>query len=131
MDKVVVDAPCTGSGTWRRRPDAKWRLRKENLETRLREQEEALSQAAQFVRPGGMLVYITCSVFPEENENQIYSFIDDNSTFEILSAGEVWQDLFGFDNLQPWSSDMKSVTLTPASTKTDGFYFCVMRNVQC
>ncbi len=127
MDKVVVDAPCTGSGTWRRRPDAKWRLTKENLETRLREQEEALSQAAQFVRPGGILAYITCSVLPEENESQIYSFIDDNPGFEILSAGEVWQEIFGFDKLQPWSSDMKSVTLTPASTKTDGFFFSVMQ----
>ncbi len=127
MDRVVVDAPCTGSGTWRRRPDAKWRLTRENLETRLREQEEALSQAAQYVRPGGVLCYITCSVFPEENENQVYSFIDDNPGFEILSAGEVWQDLFGFDNVQPWASGMKSVTLTPASTQTDGFYFAVMQ----
>ncbi len=127
MDRVVVDAPCTGSGTWRRRPDAKWRLTRENLETRLREQEEALSQAAQYVRTGGVICYITCSVFPEENENQVYSFIDDNPGFEMLSAGEVWQDLFGFDNLQPWSSDMKSVTLTPASTQTDGFYFAVMQ----
>lgn len=130
MDKVVVDAPCTGSGTWRRRPDAKWRLTKENLETRLREQEEALSQASQFVRPGGVLVYITCSVLPEENESQIYSFIDDNPVFEVLSAGEVWQELFGFENLQPWSSDMKSITLTPASTKTDGFFFSVLQRKQ-
>ena len=130
MDKVVVDAPCTGSGVWRRKPDAKWRLTQQNLEIRLREQEEVLSQAASFVRPGGILAYITCSVFPEENENQLYSFIDDNAGFEILSAGEVWQDLFGFDNLQPWSSDMKSVTLTPASTQTDGFYFSVMQRKQ-
>ena len=127
MDKVVIDAPCTGSGTWRRRPDAKWRLSKETLETRLREQEEVLSQGAQYVRPGGVLAYITCSLLPEENESQIYSFIDDNPGFELLSAGEVWQDLYGFENLQPWSSDMKSITLTPASTNTDGFYFAVMQ----
>ncbi len=127
MDKVIVDAPCTGTGTWRRRPDAKWRLTKENLETRLREQEEVLSQAQQFVRPGGLLVYITCSVLPEENESQIYAFIEDNPSFEMVSAGEVWQDLYGFENLQPWSSDMKSITLTPASTNTDGFYFSVLQ----
>jgi len=130
MDKVVVDAPCTGSGTWRRRPDAKWRLTKEILETRLREQEEALSQASIFVRPGGVLAYITCSLLPEENESQVYSFIDDNPGFELLSAGEVWQDLYGFDNLKPWSSDMKSITLTPLSTQTDGFYFAVMQRKQ-
>ena len=126
MDRVVVDAPCTGTGTWRRRPDTKWKLTKEQLETRLVEQEEALSEAAPFVRPGGYLVYITCSVLPEENEGQITAFMEDNPEFELLSAGEVWQDLFGYDKPQPWSSDMKTVTLTPASTNTDGFFLAVM-----
>lgn len=126
MDKVVVDAPCTGTGTWRRRPDAKWRLDQKNLETRLQQQEEVLSEAAPFVRPGGHLIYITCSVLPEENENQIYSFIEDNPQFELVSAGEVWEELFGHDKPAPWSSDMKTVTLTPASTDTDGFFFSVL-----
>lgn len=127
MDKVVVDAPCTGSGTWRRRPDAKWRLSRDQLDVRLREQEEVLSQAIAFVKVGGFLIYITCSIFPEENEGQIYAFLDENPSFELVSAGEVWQDLFGFDKRQPWSSDLKSITLTPASTNTDGFYFAVMQ----
>ncbi len=127
MDKVVVDAPCTGSGTWRRRPDAKWRLSREQLDVRLQEQEEVLSQAISFVKVGGFLVYITCSVFPEENEGQIYAFLDENPSFELVSAGEVWQDLFGFDKPQPWSSDLKSITLTPGTTNTDGFYFAVMQ----
>lgn len=126
MHKVVVDAPCTGSGTWRRRPDAKWKLTAENLAERVREQEEALSEAAPFVRPGGFLIYITCSVFPEENEAQVYAFCEDSPEFELVSAGEVWQDLFGFEKAQPWSSDMKTITLTPASTNTDGFFFSVM-----
>ncbi len=126
MDRVVVDAPCTGSGTWRRRPDAKWRLGPKNLETRLKEQQLALKQASAYVRPGGYLFYITCSIFPEENEDQIYAFCQNNETFELLSAGEVWQDLFGFDKKQPWSSDMNSLTLTPASTETDGFFFAVL-----
>ena len=126
MDRVVVDAPCTGSGTWRRHPHAKWKLSKEMLETRLTEQEEVLSEAAPFVRPGGYLVYITCSILPEENENQINSFIEDNPQFELLSVGEVWQDLFGFNKSQPWSSDMKTVTLTPGSVDTDGFFIAVV-----
>ena len=126
MDRVVVDAPCTGSGTWRRHPHTKWKLTKEMLEQRLTEQEEVLSEAAPFVRSGGFLIYITCSILPEENENQIASFTEDNPQFQMLSAGEVWQDLFGFDKRQPWSADMKSITLTPASTGTDGFYFAVM-----
>jgi 16S rRNA (cytosine967-C5)-methyltransferase len=126
MDKVVIDAPCTGSGTWRRRPDAKWRLSEENMAMRMQQQDEVLSQGSTFVRPGGYLIYITCSVFPEENENQVYAFCEDNPDFEILSAGEAWQEIYGFDKLQPWSSDMKCITLTPASTHTDGFFFAVM-----
>ena len=126
MDRVVVDAPCTGTGTWRRHPHAKWKLTREMLETRLTEQDEALCEAAPFVKPGGFLVYITCSILPEENENQITSFIDDNPQFELLSVGEVWQDLFGFDKPQPWSSDMRTVTLTPLSVNTDGFFIAVL-----
>lgn len=63
VDRVLVDAPCTGTGTWRRRPDTKWRLTQKNLEERLAQQEEALAGAAQFVRPGGHLIYVTCSSF--------------------------------------------------------------------
>lgn len=126
FDRVLVDAPCTGTGTWRRRPDTKWRLTDKNLEERLAQQEEALASAADFVRPGGYLLYVTCSVLPEENENQVYGFCEDNPSFEILSAAEVWMDLFGTDKPQPWSADMKTVTLTPASTDTDGFFFCAM-----
>ncbi len=127
MDRVVVDAPCSGSGVWRRRPDAKWRLTPEALEKRLEEQRAVLQEAAAFVKPGGYLCYITCSIFPSENEGQVYQFLEDaEEQFELLSAGEVWQDLFGFDAPQPWSSDDCSVTLTPATTQTDGFYFAVL-----
>jgi 16S rRNA (cytosine967-C5)-methyltransferase len=126
FDRVLVDAPCTGTGTWRRRPDTKWRLTEKNLEERLAQQEEALASAANFVRPGGYLLYVTCSVLPEENENQVYGFCEDNPDFEILSAAEAWEDLFGTDKPKPWSADMKTVTLTPASTDTDGFFFCAM-----
>ncbi|MGB7287534.1 MAG: RsmB/NOP family class I SAM-dependent RNA methyltransferase [Salaquimonas sp.] len=127
MDRVLIDAPCTGSGTWRRRPDAKWRLTPDTLEARMDDQVQVLDQAAKFVRPGGYLVYVTCSVFPQENEHQVYAFGDRNADYELLSAGEVWQDLFGFEKPKPWSSDLKCITLTPASTGTDGFFFAVMQ----
>ena len=127
FDRVLVDAPCTGTGTWRRRPDTKWRLNQKNLEERISQQEEALASAAQFVRPGGHLIYVTCSVLPEENEAQVYGFCEDNPEFEILSAADIWAGLFGTDKPQPWSADMKTVTLTPASTGTDGFFFCLMQ----
>lgn len=127
MDRVLVDAPCTGSGTWRRRPDAKWRLTPAMLETRMDEQAAALDEAARYVRPEGYLAYVTCSVFAEENEQQAYAFCERHAGWELLSAGEVWQDLFGFNKAKPWSSDMKCITLTPASTGTDGFFFAVMQ----
>lgn len=126
MDRVVVDAPCSGSGVWRRRPDAKWRLTPDALEKRLAEQRQILLDASRFVRPGGYLCYITCSVLPEENETQIYGFLEQAPDFGLLSAGEVWETLFSACDLKPWSSDQCSVTLTPAATGTDGFFFAVM-----
>jgi 16S rRNA (cytosine967-C5)-methyltransferase len=127
MDRVLVDAPCSGSGTWRRNPDAKWRLQPSALDKRLEEQAAVLDAAARYVKPGGFLVYVTCSLFPQENEHQVYAFGDRHGEYDLLSAGEVWQDLFGFDKPQPWSADMRTITLTPRSTGTDGFYFAVMQ----
>ncbi|QKV18947.1 RsmB/NOP family class I SAM-dependent RNA methyltransferase [Oricola thermophila] len=127
MDRVLVDAPCTGSGTWRRNPDAKWRLQPSALEKRLEEQVAVLDAASRYVKPGGYLVYVTCSLFPQENEYQVYAFGDRHDDYELLSAGEAWQDLFGFAKPQPWSGDMKCITLTPRATGTDGFFFAVMQ----
>ncbi len=127
MDRVVIDAPCSGSGTWRRKPDAKWRLSLETLELRIKEQQTVLKQAKSYVRNGGLLFYITCSMFAEENEAQVYKFLDENPDFELLSAGEVWEDKIGVEKAKPWSEDGLTVTLTPASTDTDGFFFSVMQ----
>ncbi|WLR92760.1 RsmB/NOP family class I SAM-dependent RNA methyltransferase [Shinella zoogloeoides] len=126
FDRVLVDAPCTGTGTWRRRPDTKWRLTEKNLEERLVQQQEALANASAFVRPGGFLLYVTCSILPQENEEQVHGFCKNNPEFEILSAADTWQKLFGAGEPQPWSRDGRTVTLTPASTDTDGFFFCAM-----
>lgn len=126
MDRVVVDAPCTGSGVWRRRPDAKWRLTPDALEMRIAEQTQILGEASQFVRPGGYLCYITCSVLAQENEQQVYDFLEARADFQLLSAGEVWEELYPEGSPQPWSSDNCTVTLTPAATGTDGFFFAVM-----
>ncbi len=126
MDRVVVDAPCTGSGVWRRRPESKWKLTEEALDQRIEEQTQVLTEAADFVKPNGYLCYITCSILARENEDRIYNFLEQNSDFELLSVSEVWEELYGMDNLQPWSTDTYSITLTPATTQTDGFFFAVM-----
>lgn len=126
MDKVLIDAPCTGVGTWRRKPDAKWRLSEDALERRMKEQVTVLGDAKAYVRPGGLLFYVTCSMLAEENEGQIYRFLDENPDFTLLSAGEVWEERFGTEGLKPWSEDGCTLTLTPSATQTDGFFFAVM-----
>src|SRR5690606_33920311 len=90
MDAVLVDAPCTGSGTWRRRPDAKWRLTQRALDARVAEQAALLAGAAGYVRPGGRLVYVTCSVLPEENEAQIAAFLAARSDMALISPEQAW-----------------------------------------
>ena len=126
VDRVLVDAPCTGVGTWRRKPDAKWRLTEDALGRRMQEQVKVLDEAQHFVKPGGFLFYVTCSVLAAENEAQVYAFLERTPGFELLSAGEVWEERFGVDVPKPWSSDGCTLTLTPASTNTDGFFFAVM-----
>ncbi len=85
-----------------------------------------LANASAFVRPGGFLLYVTCSILPQENEDQVHGFCKANPDFEIQPAGETWRKLFGSDKPQPHSRDGKTVTLTPAATDTDGFFFCAM-----
>jgi len=130
MDRVLIDAPCTGVGTWRRKPDAKWRLSEDALELRNKEQETVLRQAKDFVRPGGLLFYVTCSMLAEENEGQVYGFLENNPDFTLLSAGEVWEEKFGVDGPKPWSEDGCTLTLTSAATQTDGFFFAVMEKAK-
>lgn len=126
MDKVLIDAPCSGVGTWRRKPDAKWRLSEDSLEKRYKEQRVVLAGAKAFVKPGGLLFYVTCSMLAEENEGQVYTFLEANPEFTLLSAGEVYEERIGVNAPKPWSEDGCTLTLTPASTGTDGFYFAVM-----
>lgn len=130
FDRVVVDAPCTGSGTWRRHPDAKWKLTQDQLEQRVEEQAAILDTARDFVKPGGYLCYITCSIFQDENEGQVYAFGDRHEDFDLLGAGEVWEELFGADAPKPWTTDFNCITLTPRSTGTDGFFFAVLQRLK-
>jgi 16S rRNA (cytosine967-C5)-methyltransferase len=129
FDRVLVDAPCTGTGTWRRRPDTKWRLTPKNLDERIGQQQEALQKAAAYVRPGGMLCYVTCSVLPQENQAQVAAFLEADRSFELVSALDNWTKLFGDQQARPHSSDAKTLTLSPALTDTDGFYFAMLRKI--
>lgn len=127
FDRVLVDAPCTGTGTWRRRPDTKWRLTERNLEERLSQQQDVLRDAAGFVQPGGILAYVTCSILPQENQRQIETFLAGHPEFEITPALDSWRKLFGADRPMPHSQNGQMLTLTPASTGTDGFFFAALQ----
>jgi 16S rRNA (cytosine967-C5)-methyltransferase len=91
FDAVLVDAPCTGTGTFRRHPDARWRLRTSDLAVMAAAQRAVLRGAAQCVKPGGLLVYSTCSLEPEENDGQVEAFLSDHPgwTLEPPPAGTV------------------------------------------
>ncbi|TPM93603.1 RsmB/NOP family class I SAM-dependent RNA methyltransferase [Mesorhizobium sp. B2-1-3A] len=129
MDIVLVDAPCTGSGTWRRRPDAKWRLTQRQLDARKGEQSAILDAAKAYVKPGGLLVYITCSVFDEENGEQIAAFRDRNSGFAPLDHRALWDSCFPGHEAAARIGAGADISLSPALSGTDGFYFCAMRKV--
>ena len=86
-DLVLIDAPCTGTGTWRRNPDAKWRVRPGALAERAKEQAAVLDRAAPLVRPGGRIVYVTCSVLAEENGDQVRGFVERHPEFAVAAAG--------------------------------------------
>lgn len=127
MDIVVVDAPCTGSGTWRRRPDAKWRLTQRQLDARKGEQSAILDAAKAYVKPGGLLVYITCSVFDEENGEQIAAFRERNSGFVPVDHRQLWDSRFPGHDAAVRIGAAGDISLSPALSGTDGFYFCAMR----
>ncbi|MBN9004273.1 MAG: RsmB/NOP family class I SAM-dependent RNA methyltransferase [Rhizobiales bacterium] len=128
-DLVLIDAPCTGTGTWRRNPDAKWRMRPGALEVRLKDQAEVLDRAAGFVKPGGRIAYITCSVLPSENSEQIRQFIARNSEFTVVPPGEVAAALWdkAEDFLAATIQSLEGLLMTPRRTGTDGFFISVLR----
>lgn len=128
-DLVLIDAPCTGTGTWRRNPDAKWRMRPGALDIRLKDQAEVLDRAVAFVKPGGRIAYVTCSVLPQENGEQILRFIDRHSNFTVIppsqTASMLWDRTDDF-LATVYSSD-EGLLMTPRRTGTDGFFVSVMR----
>jgi 16S rRNA (cytosine967-C5)-methyltransferase len=126
FDLVFCDAPCTGSGAWRRRPDAKWRLKPANLAQRQDEQRAILAMAAPLVKPGGRLVYVTCSVLPEENDDQIAGFLANHSEFAALPWREAWTSGTGSEPPPSGQQTDAGLLLTPACHGTDGFFIVVM-----
>ncbi|HEU4838560.1 MAG TPA: RsmB/NOP family class I SAM-dependent RNA methyltransferase [Micavibrio sp.] len=122
MDVVLVDAPCSSSGTWRRNPDLRWRWYGPTLEAIVQMQSEILDKVADKVKPGGRLVYATCSLFPEENERQVEAFIAKHPDYEVLSLAQVWE---GDESSIPNAG--LYLRLLPKDHGTDGFFAAVLR----
>lgn len=125
MDVVLVDAPCTGSGVWRRRPDAKWRLTPEALATRISEQQAVLTLAAPLVKPGGTLVYATCSVLPQENREQTAWFSRAHPFFREADYRAGWT--LEAQPIPAGRDGELSLQLTPRRHGTDGFYISILK----
>jgi 16S rRNA (cytosine967-C5)-methyltransferase len=129
IDLVLIDAPCTGSGSWRRNPDAKWRVRPTALAARVNEQAAALDRATQLVKPGGRIAYVTCSVIEGENGAQIRAFLTRQPGFSIVPPAETSEALgertFLFRRAALLTP--QGLLMTPRRTDTDGFFVSVMR----
>ena len=115
FDLVFLDAPCSGSGTWRRQPELRWRLTPERLAELTRIQDGLLDEAARHTAPGGRLIYATCSLLGSENQDRVAAFLSRNPGFAILDLGEGWRG-------NPVPGLGKDLRATPQTTGTDGFY---------
>jgi 16S rRNA (cytosine967-C5)-methyltransferase len=122
FDRVLVDAPCSGSGTWRRHPDAKWRLTPAKLGAYFAAQAALLREAAAHVRPNGRLVYAVCSILPSEGATQVEAFLAVNKGWRLIPADKAWREALG--TKAPF--DGRFMLLTPHRHGTDGFFAAIL-----
>ncbi len=127
IDCVIVDAPCSGSGAWRRNPDSKWRLTEKQLEQRISDQKAVLERGAELVKPGGRLLYITCSVLPEENDDQVEAFLTTHPDFALIPYRDQWTKAIGTEPPSSAGSGRDTLLLTPHRHQTDGFFIAPLR----
>jgi 16S rRNA (cytosine967-C5)-methyltransferase len=127
MDRVLVDAPCTGSGVWRRRPDAKWRVTPEALAKRTAEQDAVLADAASYVKPGGVLAYATCSLLAPENHGRVAAFLAAHADFSAVPMQEAWARALPDVAPPEGAIEGTSLLLTPLRSATDGFFLTLLR----
>ena len=121
FDRVLVDAPCTGTGTWRRNPDGRWTLKPQDLAELVPKQAEILDTAARLVKPDGGLIYATCSVLPAENEHQIAAFLKRHPDFEVVPAVDIWRDVLASEPPAELAAS-PYLRLSPLRHGTDGFF---------
>ena len=126
-DRFIIDAPCSGSGTWRRSPDAKFRLNEKKLLEIVDIQSSLLDLAAEKVKQGGRIVYITCSILEEENTQQITKFLNRNNDFSLVDMQTIWDRKI--ESPYPFA-DKNCLKFNPLTTGTDGFFIAIMERVK-
>ena len=123
FDRFIIDAPWSGSGTWRRSPDAKYRLTPKQLKAIEQAQHEILEIAATHLTADGRIVYMTCSVLPAENEQQITAFLERHPEFETVDMEKLWERKLEI----PYPlTEKRWLKCSPLTTNTDGFFVCVL-----
>lgn len=122
-DRFVIDAPCSGTGTWRRSPDAKYRLTPETLKELNKTQAALLEKAFNHIRRGGRVVYITCSILRDENEDIIEAFLSRHADAVPVNLRHLWEDKL--DGRYPGQDDFM-LRMNPLLTRTDGFFVCIL-----
>ncbi|MBM3469039.1 MAG: RsmB/NOP family class I SAM-dependent RNA methyltransferase [Alphaproteobacteria bacterium] len=122
FDRVLIDSPCSGSGTWRRNPDLKMRFKEEDLAELLIKQAHILERASPLVKPGGRLVYATCSLFKEENQTQVENFLTHHPDFHLIPLTDIWTSVLK----SPCPTNNTMLQLTPYEHHVDGFFVAVM-----
>lgn len=127
-DLVLVDAPCSGTGTWRRHPDAKWRMRPASLDDRIRDQALVLDRAARYVKPDGRIAYITCSLLPDENDGAIEGFLERNDDFALLPSDQMAVEAGLPDLARYRSARGTGLLLSPKRCETDGFFVAILQH---
>jgi 16S rRNA (cytosine967-C5)-methyltransferase len=122
FDRVLLDLPCTGSGTWRRNPDSKWKISQDMLDNICKEQYQILETVAPLVKQGGWLIYATCSILPEENEQQVEQFLANHPDYALIPMADILGNVVQ-------NKDGQFLKLTPFQNETDGFFTAVLKKV--
>jgi 16S rRNA (cytosine967-C5)-methyltransferase len=122
VDRVLVDAPCSGIGSWRRHPEARWRLTQHGLDQHIENQKKILATSARLIKPGGRLIYATCSLLDQENQKQITTFLAGHHDFKLMPIKDIWARSVCTE----CPTEGQDLLLSPATTNTDGFYCAVL-----
>jgi 16S rRNA (cytosine967-C5)-methyltransferase len=126
FDRVLVDAPCTGLGTWRRAPEARMRYGEADMAEMTALQDRILSSAARLTKPGGRLIYVTCSLLPEENEDRVNALLARRDDYRIVPIATVWSETVTAIGGPECPESKDFLSLTPERHGTDGFFVAVL-----